>query len=100
MLILCSLETNWIVIRNFNFAPRKLTLHEKIIKAAQREIFEGSGKLRIISVSRQGKQTEKKMEQYYSALFQNKRMMKGRTKEVSPAMYKWDLPLHGLAIVY
>lgn len=60
MKILCYLKINWIVIRNFNFALRRRTLHEKIIKAAQREILEGSGKLRFISASRQGTQTRKK----------------------------------------
>lgn len=86
MKILCSLKINWIVARDFNFAPRRRTLHEKIIKAAQREILEGSEKLKIISASRQGTQQKKRMKQYCSALFQNKLVMMGRTKNVRAAM--------------
>jgi hypothetical protein len=48
--------------------------------------LKGSEKLRIISASRQRIKTDKKMKQYCGALFQNKRMMMARTKDVSAAI--------------
>jgi dsDNA-specific endonuclease/ATPase MutS2 len=85
MKVLRFLRINWVIIRNSNFAARRRTLHEKIIKAAQREIWRDLESLELfLQADKEDKQ--KRMKQYRSALFQNKRVMMDRTKDVSAAM--------------